>query len=208
MNFNPKVSRISGLQCERGGGGWNMSPSPPPFSRDHLETISSVSFAAPAWRAEPRKSQSRPLQQLHPFPEKRRRRRRRIGLGGPLDSKQLDFSSRIFASSEKVRSADPIFLSIIPVTIDISIPRATSRWLVRIYGRYKVPFFSRPRRSGGQHVRGRIDIPLGSRLVAVLGVGCTNCGRPRPPFRLGWRVCILQWGCNLIVLEVEAAYFK
>ena len=78
LNFNPKVSRISGLQCERGGG-WNMSPSPPPFSRDHLETISSVSCAAPAWRAEPRKSQSRPLQQLHPFPEKRRRRRR-VGL--------------------------------------------------------------------------------------------------------------------------------
>ena len=106
-------------------------------------------------------------------------------MGGPLDLKQLDFSSHFFASSKKMRSADPIFLSIIPVTIDISISRATSRWLVRIYGRYKVPFFSRPRRSGGQHVRGRIDIPLGSRLVAVSGVGCTNCGRRRPPFRLG-----------------------
>ena len=58
-------------------------------------------------------------------------------------------------------------------------------------------------------MRGRIDIPLGSRLVAVLGVGCTNCGRrrrPRPPFRLGWSVHLaVVFSGAAITLEVEAS---
>ena len=144
LNFNSKVSRISGLQSERAAAGICLPSLPSPlFSRDHLETISSVSCAA----AEPRKSQSRPLQQLHPFPEKRRRRRRRIG---PLDLKQLDFfhqESPSLLKRKEVAKIFPLNYSCHDRHFHFLQRRRRHEVLARIYGRYKVPFF--PDRGGG-----------------------------------------------------------
>ena len=124
-----------------------MSPFPslPLFSRDHLETISSVSCAA----AEARKSQSRPLQQLHPFPQKRRRRRRRRI--GPLDLKQLDFfhqESPSLLKRKEVAKIFPLNYSCHDRHFHFLQRRRRHEVLARIYGRYKVPFFP-DRGSGG-----------------------------------------------------------